>query len=414
MAVPTTKEIMDYSPFNTGGFEETPKFRRNIYASLEKAAAGKYITALSGLRRVGKTVLLKQLLQKKGGAYFSFDEQKYWNTESLSAVIETFLDHGFSTIVLDEIGNVEDWAGTLKKHYDRGNAKFLISGSASLKIKKGRESLAGRMFEYHVPPFQFDEYLAKNGRAQAVSSIWKMRAHPGELPQFLMAGSFPEIHNEAPEAARKYVSTLADKAVFEDIPNRFGIEHRAKLADLLKYCATFSASLYSESGISSTLGIGRSAVSDYISYLGQSYLAGVLLEEGSLASALKKTKKLFISCPSLYWALSDSYSEGASAEVAVYDRLCAWGEMPKFYRDYQKREVDFIVRGVPMEVKFRNQIGAQDYSTLLYYMEKKKAAFGIMVTKSAFDEKKIEGRRILQIPLSVFLCAKDFSALLVA
>ncbi len=412
MAVPTTKEIMDYSPFNTGGFEETPKFRRSIYAELEKAAANKYITALSGLRRVGKTVLLKQLLQKKGGAYFSFDEQKYWNTESISAVIETFLDHGFSTIVLDEIGNVGDWAGTLKKHYDRGNAKFLVSGSASLKIKKGRESLAGRMFEYHVPPFQFDECLAKEGKAQAASSIWKMRAHDAELPQFLMAGSFPEIHGETPEAARKYVSSLADKAVFEDIPNRFGIEHRAKLADLLKYCATFSASLYSESGISSTLGMGRSAVSDYISYLSQSYFAGVLLGEGSFASALRKTKKLFVSCPSLYWALSDSYSEGASAEVAVYDRLCAWGEAPRFYRDYQKREVDFIVRGVPIEVKFRNQIGAQDYSALLYYMERKKAAFGIMVTKSAFDEKKIKGRRILQIPLSAFLCARGFGALL--
>lgn len=414
MAIPTAKEIMDFSPFNTGGAEDVPKFTRSIYPELEREAKNRFIVALSGLRRVGKTVLLKQILKKRKGAYFSFDEQRHCNPESLSAVIEAFLDHGFSTIVLDEIGNVDGWAGTLKKYYDRGGTKFFISGSASLKIRKGRESLAGRMAEHHVPPFQFDEYLAKAGIRQPSDSIWAMRPHSRELGDFLVQGAFPEVHGAQPSDAKKYASSLADKAVYEDIPNRFGIEHRAKLADLLKYAATFSSSLYSESGISATLGLSRGTVADYISYLAQSYLAGALLAEGSYASALAKSKKLFVSCPALYFALTDSYSDGAAAEVAVYDRLFAWGETPKFYRDYQKREVDFIVRGVPMEIKFRNYIGNADFSTMLYYMGKKRLDFGIMVTKDAFDMKKIDGRRILQIPLSVFLASKSFGALLKA
>jgi len=413
MAIPTTKEIMDFSPFNTGGTEGVPKFTRSLYPELSREAKNRFIVALSGLRRVGKTVLLKQILKKRAGAYFSFDEQKHCNTESLSAVIEAFLDHGFSTIVLDEIGNVDGWAGTLKKYYDRGGVKFFISGSASLKIRKGRESLAGRMVEHHVPPFQFDEYLAKAGILQP-GSIWAMRAHGKELSDFLVQGAFPEVHGAEPSDAKKYASSLADKAVYEDIPNRFGIEQRSKLADLLKYAATFSSSIYSESGISATLGLSRGTVADYISYLEQSYLAGALLAEGSFASALVKSRKLFVSCPALYFALTDSYSDGAAAEVAVYDRLFAWGESQKFYRDYQKREVDFIVRGVPVEVKFRNYISDADFSTMLYYMEKKRLDFGIMVTKGAFDMKKIGGRRILQVPLSVFLSSKSFDALLKA
>jgi predicted AAA+ superfamily ATPase len=65
-----------------------------------------------------------------------------------------------------------------------------------------------------------------------------------------------------------------------------------------------------------------------------------------------------------------------------------------------------------VEIKFRNYIGNADFSQMLYYMEKKRLDFGIMVTKDAFDMKKIGGRRILQVPLSVFLSAKSFDALL--
>jgi len=411
MATPTSKEIMDFSPFNKGGKEELPQFKRRLYRELEKTDRLGLITAITGLRRVGKTVLLKQILAKKGGAYFSFDEQRYHNTESLSAVIETFLEHGFKTIVLDEVGNIGDWSGTLKKYYDRGGTKFYVSGSSSLKIKKGRESLAGRMFDFRLPPFQFDEYLEKAGMPQA-DSLWGMKRRQEELSEFLESGSFPEMHGRGSAAAKKYIQSMADKVVYEDIPARFRIEYRSKLADLLKYCATFSSSLFSEASLSSMLGLNRGTVSDYLSYLSQSYLSSIILEEGSYARALQKSRKLFVACPSLYWGLSDSFSEGVSAEVAVFDRLTAWGIEPKFYRDYSKREVDFIANGIPIEVKNRGFISEQDCSAILHYLEKKRLDFGIMVTKDKFDVKKTGKARILLVPLSVFLSARDFGAML--
>ncbi len=410
MAVPTAKEIMDFSPFNTGGKEEVPPFRRRLYSGL-KEPTRHYIVALSGMRRVGKTTLLKQILSESGGAYFSFDEQRYQNAESLSQVLQVLLGEGFSTIVLDEIGGVQGWGGTLKKHYDRKKAKFYVSGSSSLGIRKGNESLAGRMFEYYLPPFQFDEYLEKNGWRQK-ERLWNMQQMPEELPAFLSAGSFPEIHGESPAVARKYIETLADKVVYEDIPSRFGVEHRSKLSELLRYCASFSASMFSESQVANALGISRGTVSEYLSHLHQCYMCTVVLEEGSYARALQKSKKLFVSSPSLYWALADSYSEGAASEVAVFDRLVAWGKQPKFFRDYQKREVDFIVDGIPLEVKNRSFIGNADFEPLLHFMKKKKGDFGIMVTRDRFDLKKMEGASILQVPLSVFLSCGNFETLL--
>ncbi len=412
MAIPTKKEIMDYSPFNSGGKEELPEFRRNLYSELEKAAGNRYAISVTGLRRIGKSTMLKQILSKKGGAYFSFDEQRYQNVESLCAVIEAFLGDGAKTIVLDEIGNVPEWGGTIKKYYDRGGVKFFLSGSCSLKVMQGAESLAGRLFDHYLPPMQFDEYLRMDGKAQG-KSLWKMQAHEEELEAFMRRGAFPELHNDTEADAKKYVNGLADKIVYDDIPSRWNVEHRAKLADLAKYCATFSSSMLSVASVSKTLGISRGTIDDYLLYLAKSYLVFVVREEGSYARALQKSKKAFVSCPAIYSALSDSFSEGAMAEVAVFDRLCAWGKEVKFYRE-GGREVDFIYEGVPIEVKFRRYIKDEDFSGLEHYLKARKKEFGIMVTKDVFDVKKIGKMRVLQVPLSVFLSAGNFGVLLEA
>jgi hypothetical protein len=59
-------------------------------------------------------------------------------------------------------------------------------------------------------------------------------------------------------------------------------------------------------------------------------------------------------------------------------------------------------------------VRSADFSAMLHYMGKSGGDFGIMVTKSAFDVKKIGGRRILQVPLSIFLSANSLDALLKA
>ncbi len=76
-----------------------------------------------------------------------------------------------------------------------------------------------------------------------------------------------------------------------------------------------------------------------------------------------------------------------------------------FYRDSQKREVDFIAT-FPIEVKYQSTITSQDAANLLYYMKQYKVREGVMVTKELFDEKEIDGKTIRYIPLDVFLLLK--------
>ncbi len=415
MVVPTKQEIMGFSPFNTGGKEELPLYRRKYFSEVKRSFdTSELIVAITGLRRTGKTTLMKQLFDKNV-FYFSFDEKKYANSDALKRVIDVFLQEGEKPLIaLDEIFRVEDWAGVIKKYHDQKLARFVISGSSSLLIKKGVESLSGRMLEHYLPPLQFDEFLEMKGvspeKSIGLADVFSTKKrYSEELGEFFKKGSFPEIVKMDEETAIKYIRTsTVEKIVFDDIPSAFGIENPSKLYDLLKLCATSSGGLFTEVNFAEAVQMSRSAVSDYLLYLNKAFLVNVLYQSGSFQKALKKQKKIFVKTASMYNALAENPSIGQAAETAVFDKLSSLN--PSFYRDAQKREVDFVTP-IPIEVKFRSSVTTQDTDNLVYYLDKHKKNSGIMVTKDMFDEKQIGGKRISFIPLDVFLlCQLDEKA----
>ncbi len=404
MAVPSKKEIIDFSPINHGESEELPAYRRWDMPNLNKAMDTGLIVAVTGLRRVGKTTILKQLLGKEA-FHFSFDERKYSTPETLKKVIDVFLsEQDKPLIMLDEIFRVEDWAGIIKHYHDQKRASFILSGSSALMVKQSMESLSGRLFEYYLPPLRFGEYLEMCGKKpeRIVEPFKAKKRYADELERFFINGSFPEICRMGPGVARGYIrKSTVEKIVFEDIPMTFNIEHPSKLHDLAILCATNSSNLFSEVNFAEALQMSRHAVSDYLFYLGQAYLIGIIYPIGSFQKALRKQKKMFLKSASLYNALAENPTIGQAAETAVYDKLNGMGQLA-FYRDPQKREVDFIQK-IPIEVKYQSTIISEDMRTLLYYMQTHGNKKGILITKDVFDEKTVDGKTILLIPLDVFL-----------
>jgi predicted AAA+ superfamily ATPase len=168
MAIPTIEEINEYNPWLKGEKFEVPGFKRNCYEKIkEEVEKRKFIVGIVGLRRIGKTILMKQIGNEVEGEkfFFSFDEEAYQNAESLKFVISHFLKIAKTKpfIFLDEIGRIKGWAGVLKKYHDLGKATFVISSSSYLHITKGKESLAGRLKDFTLLPWSFDEYLKLKG-----------------------------------------------------------------------------------------------------------------------------------------------------------------------------------------------------------------------------------------------------------
>jgi hypothetical protein len=172
-----------YNPWWEQGeqaFEGLPSYRRDVYETFcQDVERLPQIISVTGPRRVGKSTLLKQCIQKlvqdNGAAqasrllYFTFDEPAIY--------LPGFdIDHFFNDLVkefaalakdgpvflfLDEIQKFPRWELYLKKYHDLNTpVRFVISGSASAPIfRKSLESLLGRIKTYRMLPFSLRESL---------------------------------------------------------------------------------------------------------------------------------------------------------------------------------------------------------------------------------------------------------------
>ena len=161
-------------------FQVPIKKRRDFYV-LERKLDDKQITAIIGPRRVGKSILMQQLIESllqkqvtpQNILFAQLDEPRF-DTEG-GVIIHRILDI-YSKLVLkqsldetpnkayvflDEIQHIDKWSETLKSLYDRDfNIKFIVSGSSSAGITRGSsESLAGRISLNLVMTLKFIDFL---------------------------------------------------------------------------------------------------------------------------------------------------------------------------------------------------------------------------------------------------------------
>ncbi len=125
----------------------------------------RFIQVITGARQVGKTTLVRQLVNTSGLTfrYASADEPTLRGTEWIAQQWEAARleakDAGRrgSLLVLDEIQKVPHWSETVKRLWDADTAnglplKVVVLGSAPLLVQRGlTESLAGRFEIVHLP-----------------------------------------------------------------------------------------------------------------------------------------------------------------------------------------------------------------------------------------------------------------------
>lgn len=177
-------------------FDGLPGFRRDLYETFcQDVARLPQIISVTGPRRVGKSTLLKQCIQKliqdNGAAqagrvlYFTFDEpalylpgfdaDRFFN--DMVSEFAALARGGPVFLFLDEIQKFPRWELYLKKYHDLNTpVRFVISGSASAPIfRKSLESLLGRIKTYRMLPFSFRESLCLQANlAEVGHAVGKM------------------------------------------------------------------------------------------------------------------------------------------------------------------------------------------------------------------------------------------------
>ena len=411
---------------------EVPEFERDLLKELSKYAKYRQVIAVVGLRRVGKTILMKQLIKKilrkmvqNNVCYISFDDidfQKYELAEDLINYFIEFSDKNKKRyLFLDEIQKLPNWADLLKTYYDiETNLKIFVSGSSSLEVKKSKETLAGRILTFNLPVLTFKEFVRYHGMEYRVHGdlskeydqkfLMKKEKYTELFNDYLVRGGFPELlENDNEEFIKKYIKESVIEKVIIDI-SRIARENERIVYELFRLLANSNAQLFENISLASTLKINRNLVAQYIELLEKSFLIKIAYNfTKSVAKQVRVSKKQYIAHSSIVIALLDYPFEIIKTELVghlVESTIASHIGKFSFLR-IQQNEVDIITEKnkklLPIEIKYKSQISNKDLRNLIKFMEKFKVKDGVVVTRYLFEKLKLDDKNILFIPAWMFL-----------
>ena len=409
---------------------EVPGFERNLIKDLQKYIEYKQILGIVGLRRVGKTVLMKQIASKLKTpeiniCYISLDDIDFQKYEIVEDLINYFLEFSDKNnrryLFLDEIQKLPDWTDLLKTYYDlEENLKIFISGSASLEIKKYKETLAGRLLTFHMPVLTFKEYVRYFGFEYEISENiireYDLRFAANKekyeelFENYLMKGAFPELLEITDkEFINKYIKESVIEKSISDI-SKIADENEKIIYELFRLLVNSNAQLFEIINLAGILKTNRNLVAHYIDLLEKAFLIRIGYNfTASVSKQIRASKKQYCAHSSIVIALLDYppeilYTEvaGHLVEAAIVNSI----EKISFWRNPQ-HEVDIIIKKdnaiTPVEAKYKMQIDKKDIKSIKKFMQEFVVEQGFVITRNRLGIEKAGDKEIMFIPAWLFL-----------
>jgi len=156
--------------------------KRFAYEALAKIAEEKeYFLGITGLRGIGKTVLLLQLAEANNGLYFSADDRELRGVD-LYDIVKALAEAGHTRLFIDEIHAKPDWDADLKTVFDQNLASVTFTGSSAIQLKTLKADLARRVVLEHLKPAGFREWLGiKKGVHLPPLTLQELLAEKAEI-----------------------------------------------------------------------------------------------------------------------------------------------------------------------------------------------------------------------------------------
>lgn len=463
-----------------------PEYRRQAFDVLKKKLASGLapIVVLRGPRRVGKSVLQEQFIHDLRNAEtvegnrilrVQFDEIpslkklqdpvlslcRWFESRVLGKTFNESAAEGKPAyIMLDEVQNLRDWAPQLKSLVDHHSVKVMVTGSSSLRIEAGRDSLAGRIASIDLGTLLLREIaalrfacdipslLGTNGLQPLLTpEFWRELNNIGSkyrsgrdlaFQAFAERGGYPDAQAQPDiaweEMADHLNETVVKRAIQHDL--RMGSRGQKRDQNLLeeifrlvcRYAGQAPGPSVFVQEIRQALqgNIGYARILNYLKFLDGALLLRLvaplelrlkrrkgnlklcLCDHGLRASWLQE--KVPLSPVALQGHPEFADLAGHLAESIVGYFLCGLPhlDLAHFPERAIEPEVDFVLtvgeHRIPMEIKYRQRIDPnRDCLGLKAFIEKTvyKAPFGILVTMH--DGVQIPDPRIIPVSLPSLL-----------
>ncbi len=348
------KQLYRLNPWWNERFESGAIERERYIEEIQSNLENDLILFLVGMRRVGKTTLMKSMIEKLQDQKILFvplDHPVFINT-SIMDIVEKFREINSISfkekiyIFLDEIQAKEDFETDLKALVDNENIKIICSGSQSLLIKDKKAKLTGRVRTIFIDPLSFPEFLkftdAKVDKADEhlYKSYFEEYLEIGGIPRYVL------------DRDPNYMIELVDSIITKDIVNYHNIKNPKLLKELFLLLCERVGKRVSFNKIANVLSTSVETVRQYISYMEEAFLIHVIYRHArTLNERIKSNRKVYISDVGLRNVMTGFKDKGSVFENLVYLKLK--DKEPRYYFEDSK-EVDFVFGDTALECKFKD------------------------------------------------------------
>lgn len=346
-------------------FEVYTWYKRNKYLDKIKLSIWtNTIKVISGIRRVGKSYILKQtikyLLEEKkvdisNIFYIHFEDERLLNIEVniLREIWEEYRNNYYKDwtfyVFLDEIQNIVGWekfVRNLQENFGEKIQIFITWSNSNLLSSELSTVLTGRYIEYTIYPFSFDEFLD-------LKEIKLTEFDPKKyelFEEYLKYWWLPEvikIHEN--EIKINYLKSLIESIIFKDIVQRYNIKKTQFLESLLIYIYKTTCSNLSINNIVRYLKqdfktLDYETVNSYIDNITNTYLINNLSSIWDKTKYILKWKNKFYAIDT---GIRNIYSHNFDIEKIIENFVFIelkrqWYEI--FCIEWDSFEIDFLAK----------------------------------------------------------------------
>jgi predicted AAA+ superfamily ATPase len=396
---------------------------RSAMAEVEPLFGRKEVLAITGVRRCGKSSLLRLLIRKAlqeveptAILYVSCDDPALTGVslkELMDAHEDAYPSRGRRYVFLDEVQACDGWEGWVKRYHDAGEPiKFVVTGSnSSLLSSELSTALTGRQLTYRLGPLDLRELLAFRGlRIANEADMYAQRAViRNVLEELLRHGGFPEVAlTDDEDLKRHLLKDYYGTILAKDVALRYDIRQGDALLKLSHLLMTNIGRPASASSLGKTIGHNTKTVQSYMAHLESAFLMRFVNHFSySLKAQLEHPVKPYSVDTGLRNAVSFRFSEDRGWLMENLAMLKLGREGPVYYWKDGRGEVDFVLyRGIRPVHAFQvcqdlseRKVHDREVGSLSRAMRDLRLKRGTIVTWDEEGTVEAEGRRIELVPM---------------
>ncbi|KAA3618442.1 MAG: ATP-binding protein [Calditrichaeota bacterium] len=239
------------------------------------------VVVILGARRVGKTILIKQLIEKFNEPFLLYNGEDRNVAEILKTIsiqnYKNILD-GKKLLIIDEAQKIKQIGEIIKLMIDEiSGLKVILSGSSAFDLSNTiGEPLTGRKTTFHLFPLSERE----------ISETEEIIQRRDNLRERLVFGNYPELlHSAGKSEKTEYLQEIINSYLLKDILIFDGIKNSDKLFNLLKLIAYQTGSLVSHQELGKQLGMSKTTVERYLDLLAKVF---IIHKVGGFSKNLRK------------------------------------------------------------------------------------------------------------------------------